>query len=109
MRRRAFAYGRFPVVPTKARRAAWRDLASTKTAFVVGRRFLHAALRALVGTTGKPWPDVICDGPPDEVEQRQAPFRNEQLLQERIEASCQTPNMISTRCHSTPASRRRSS
>ncbi len=46
---------RISVVPTKARRAAWRDFLSTRTTLVGDRRSLdYAALRAApLGTTGK--------------------------------------------------------
>src|SRR5262245_66156034 len=54
----------FPVVPTKARRAAWRNLLPTTTAVFVEARSLHAALRALVGTTGKLCSDLIRGSPP---------------------------------------------
>src|SRR5262245_25065615 len=50
----------FPVVPTKARRAAWRDLLPTTKAAFVEARSLHAALRALVGTTGnRPYANAL--------------------------------------------------
>jgi len=58
---KAIAYGQFPVVPTKARRAAWRDLLPATKVVLVEARSLHAALRALVGTTAKPCPDFMCD------------------------------------------------
>src|SRR5580698_5415409 len=48
---RAIAHS-LPVVSTKARRAAWRDLVLSDRPLVVEKRSLHFALRAPVETTG---------------------------------------------------------